>query len=127
TGCYERLERVEGPAIVPVPFFLDRGCPLLEVKRTSARHCPMSPIGPKRTLGSESARLTSLRKAWSSRRAHAATPVHHTWWRHGHRMAALGARAAAGTARDRVPSQYVGWTKRWGCVRVPRRSKAGWL
>src|SRR5437868_10014084 len=48
-----------------------------------------------RTLGSQSARLKSLRKAWSSRRAHAATPVHHAYWRHGHRMAALGARAAA--------------------------------
>ena len=41
-----------------------------------------------------------MRKAWSSRRAHAATPVHHACWRRGHRMAALGSRAAAGKAAD---------------------------
>src|SRR6516165_12094688 len=51
----------------------------------------MSAFDPKRTLGSQSARLNSLRKAWSSRRAHAATPVHHACWRYGHRMAALAA------------------------------------
>src|SRR5262249_2301548 len=65
----------------------------------------MSAFGTKRTYQSrsvmsafKSGKLKSLRNAWSSRRAHAATPVHHACWRHGHRMAAPGARAAASHA-----------------------------
>ena len=65
----------------------------------------ISAFDPKRTLGSQSARLKSLRNAWSSRRAHAATPVHHTCWLHGHRMAALGARAATCVSADWIAQQ----------------------
>jgi len=37
-------------AMLPVPFFLGgRECLLLEVKRTSPRHYPMSAFDPKRT------------------------------------------------------------------------------
>src|SRR5262249_17493406 len=70
----------------------------------------MSAFDPKPTLGSQSARLNSLRKAWSSRRAHAATPVHRACWRHGHRMAAGCARAAdgrQGACRNRVSQIFV--------------------
>src|SRR4029434_10916512 len=113
---------------------------LLGLKRTLLIAPHMSAFDPKRTSdwirvgrrlcaiplwlpGCKVLAFSHWHKAWSSRRAHATTPVHHASWRCSGCVAAYCACAAGGDAGDRIPEQRVAPIVRARGGRVPPGSE----